>query len=85
MWPYADVGVDHRLHGEGGSSGGGGGNGVARKFAVQSEDDWWRDWKDAIRVALLAKRRGWVTVEDRLEGLMGMRVDEGVEVGWSDA
>jgi len=32
----------------------------------------------------LGKRKGWVTVEDRLEFLMGMRLDESGEVVWSD-
>lgn len=54
VWPYASAPPD---------SG-------DRTFAVQSEERWWNDWKDAIRFALLTKRRGWVTMEDQLELLM---------------
>ncbi|KAF8851162.1 hypothetical protein BDZ45DRAFT_750912 [Acephala macrosclerotiorum] len=54
VWPYADV-----ARGEQG-----------RRCAVQEEEVWFTDWKDAIRHAVLGKRRGWVTAEDRLEFLM---------------
>jgi hypothetical protein len=45
-----------------------------RAFAVQSEESWWNEWKDAIKYAVLTKRKGWVTVEDQLEILMGSAV-----------
>ncbi|KAL2422118.1 hypothetical protein ABEF95_010156 [Exophiala dermatitidis] len=35
--------------------------------------DWWREWQPAIRNAVLARRQGWVTVEDWLEARMGVR------------
>jgi hypothetical protein len=54
VWPYASVPP----------------GAADRKFAVQSEEAWWNDWKDAIRAAILSGRKGWVTVEDRLEFLM---------------
>jgi hypothetical protein len=54
IWPYADV-----ARGE-----------VGRRCAVQEEEIWFRNWSDSIRHAILGKRRGWVTVEDRLEFLM---------------
>lgn len=54
VWPYADV-----ARGE-----------TGRRCAVQEEEVWFSDWKDAIRHAVLGKRRGWVTAEDRLEFLM---------------
>ncbi|KAH7327858.1 hypothetical protein B0I35DRAFT_415913 [Stachybotrys elegans] len=41
-----------------------------RRCVVQSEEAWWKDWRDPIRFAISQKRRGWVTVEDRLETLM---------------
>ena len=41
-----------------------------RRCVVQSEEVWWREWKDPIRFAITQKRRGWVTVEDKLESLM---------------
>lgn len=78
VWPYADLGVEHAAAG-----GSGGGGGRQRSFAVQSEEDWWRDWRDAVKWAVLGRRKGWVTSEDRLEGLMGMR-REG-EAVWSDS
>lgn len=40
---------------------------------VQSEEEWFEDWKDAILYAVQMKKSGWVTVEDRLEGLMEPR------------
>ncbi len=35
-----------------------------------SEETWWVAWRDAIRFAVLGRRKGWVTVEDQLEFLM---------------
>jgi hypothetical protein len=60
VWPYADV-----ARGEQG-----------RRCAVQEEEVWFADWKDAIRHAVIGKRKGWVTVEDRLEFLMEPRPEE---------
>lgn len=66
VWPYASVPP-----------------GTAdRKYAVQSEELWWRDWQDAIRHAVLGRRRGWVTVEDRLEFLMAPKRDALVAREW---
>lgn len=46
-------------------------NGEAnRRCVVQSEDVWWKEWKDPIRYAISQKRQGWVTVEDKLEAVM---------------
>ena len=58
VWPYASV----PPHEEG------------RVCAVQSEESWWNEWKDAVRFAVLTRRKGWVTVEDQLEILMGSAV-----------
>ncbi|CAK7264220.1 hypothetical protein SEPCBS57363_000970 [Sporothrix epigloea] len=41
-----------------------------RKFAVQSEELWWKEWRDPICYAISTKRSGWVTNEDKLEALM---------------
>jgi len=60
IWPYADV--------ERGGQG--------RRCAVQEEEVWFADWKDAIRHAIVAKTKGWVTVEDRLAFLMEPRPAE---------
>lgn len=60
VWPYADV-----ARGEQG-----------RTCMVQEEEVWFANWKDSIRHAILGRRKGWVTVEDRLEFLMEPRVEE---------
>ncbi|EHY59995.1 hypothetical protein HRR83_006356 [Exophiala dermatitidis] len=41
--------------------------------ASLAAQDWWREWQPAIRNAVLARRQGWVTVEDWLEARMGVR------------
>ncbi|KLO89230.1 poly(A) polymerase [Fusarium fujikuroi] len=41
-----------------------------RRCIVQSEETWWREWRDPIKYAISQKRHGWVTVEDKLEALM---------------
>jgi hypothetical protein len=41
-----------------------------RRCAVQSEETWWREWRDPIRFAIATKRTGWVTNEDKLEAIM---------------
>lgn len=66
VWPYASV--------KPGVDG--------RQFAVQSEENWWADWKDAIRGAVLGRRNGWVTVEDQLEVLMNMNRVAGSASEW---
>lgn len=54
VWPFAT-----RPKGEDG-----------RRCAVQSEETWWREWRDPIKLAIAAKRTGWVTNEDKLESIM---------------
>ena len=66
VWPYASL-----PPGEDG-----------RKYAVQSEESWWNDWKEAIRHAVLNGRKGWVTAEDRLEFLMAPDKDKGRVKVW---
>lgn len=67
VWPYAD-----HPRGE-----------TGRKCAVQEEEAWFGDWKDAITHAVLCKRKGWVTSEDRLEFLMEPRTAELMRpAGW---
>lgn len=41
-----------------------------RQCIVQSEEVWWREWRDPIRYAIATKRQGWVTNEDKLEAVM---------------
>lgn len=62
VWPFAT----HR-NGEPG-----------RRCIVQSEETWWKEWKDPIKYAVATKRQGWVTNEDKLEAIM-----EGVGKGLS--
>ncbi|KIN07840.1 hypothetical protein OIDMADRAFT_22692 [Oidiodendron maius Zn] len=60
VWPYADV-----ARGEQG-----------RRCAVQDEESFLRNWSDSIKHAILSKRKGWVSVEDRLEFLMEPKESE---------
>lgn len=41
-----------------------------RHCVVQSEEGWWKEWRDPIKYAVATRRRGWVTNEDKLEALM---------------
>lgn len=41
-----------------------------RQCIVQSEEVWWREWRDPIKYAISQKREGWVTIEDKLEAVM---------------
>lgn len=66
IWPYADVA--RGTHG--------------RRVAVQDEEQWFLEWKDVIRHAILGKRRGWVTIEDKLEFLMEPIDSEQLARGW---
>ena len=66
VWPYASL-----PRGEDG-----------RRLAVQSEESWWNDWKDAIKHAVKSGRKGWVTVEDQLEFLMAPEKDQGKLGEW---
>ncbi len=65
VWPFAT----HR-NGEPG-----------RKCLVQSEEIWWKEWRDPIKYAIASKRQGWITIEDRLEAIMEARSSWGA-VDW---
>ncbi|EFX02900.1 hypothetical protein CMQ_2829 [Grosmannia clavigera kw1407] len=54
---------------------------IGRQCAVQSEETWWKEWRDPLRHAISTKRHGWVTNEDKLEALME---DVGKTVGAVD-
>ena len=41
-----------------------------RQCVVQSEEAWWKEWRDPIKYAVATRRHGWVTNEDKLEALM---------------
>ncbi|KAL2129930.1 hypothetical protein VTI74DRAFT_7094 [Chaetomium olivicolor] len=54
-----------------------------RRCAVQSEETWWKEWREPIRYAIATKRNGWVTNEDKLEALMeGMPSTVPADVDW---
>ncbi|KAI2635999.1 hypothetical protein GGS21DRAFT_538881 [Xylaria nigripes] len=63
VWPFANA-----KNGEPG-----------RKCTVLSEQAWWKEWRDPIKFAILQKRQGWVTNEDRLECIMGNQIKEFVD------
>lgn len=71
VWPYATAPA----------------GGKTRDCAKLSEQDWWDVWKLPIRNSILAKKRGWVTAEDRMEAAMGLdlpvRKDWGSGNEWS--
>lgn len=53
-----------------------------RTCLVQSEEIWWREWRDPIRYAISQKRHGWVTIEDKLEAVMEGRGDAADLIDW---
>ncbi|EFY84833.1 hypothetical protein MAC_09119 [Metarhizium acridum CQMa 102] len=53
-----------------------------RRCIVQSEEVWWKEWKDPIRYAISQKRQGWVTVEDKLEAVMEGKGNQTESVDW---
>ena len=69
VWPYASL-----PPGEEASAAG-------RVCAVQSEEAWWEEWKELIRLAVVQKRQGWVSVDDLLMAKM-MPGREDVAPSW---
>lgn len=55
---------------------------LGRRCVVQSEEVWWKEWKNPIRYAISRKRHGWVTVEDRLEAVMEGKGHETGTIDW---
>ena len=53
-----------------------------RRCVVQSEEAWWREWKDPVKYAVSTKRQGWVTNEDKLEAVMEGKGKGVVVVDW---
>jgi hypothetical protein len=62
-WPYATLGPSSPD------------NSGVRSCAVQSEEAWWKDWQVVIRRGVLAKRVGWLSLEDQIELAMSPMVD----------
>ncbi|KAK5651548.1 hypothetical protein OQA88_11913 [Cercophora sp. LCS_1] len=54
-----------------------------RRCAVMSEDVWFREWKDVIKYAIMTKRQGWVTNEDKLEFIMEGKAKQLPEASWN--
>ncbi|KAM5348517.1 hypothetical protein ACJ41O_008341 [Fusarium nematophilum] len=53
-----------------------------RRCVIQSEEVWWREWKDPIKYAISQKRHGWVTVEDKLEAVMEGKGHDTGSIDW---
>ncbi|KAI0523638.1 hypothetical protein F5B22DRAFT_642743 [Xylaria bambusicola] len=66
VWPFANA-----RNGEHG-----------RKCIVQSEKVWWDEWRDPIKYAIIQKRQGWVTNEDKLECIMESKGKNASLVDW---
>ncbi|KAK3353557.1 hypothetical protein B0T25DRAFT_591067 [Lasiosphaeria hispida] len=53
-----------------------------RRCIVQSEETWWKEWRDSIKYAIATKRQGWVTNEDKLEAIMEGRGKQLAVIDW---
>lgn len=69
IWPYASSPDTTTVNG--------------RRFAVQSEDDWWKSWRQAVQLAVKEKRRGWLSSEHRIEIAMDPDLI-GKTIVWND-
>lgn len=72
VWPFA-------------SCGRGEARGEGRVCAVQSEEQWWREWAGPIRFAIAGRRNGWVTNEDKLEAVMEGKGKGLAKVDWASS
>lgn len=45
-------------------------NDKQRECVLQSEDEWWEEWRDAIQLAVAGRRIGWVGIEDKVDAAM---------------
>lgn len=57
---------------------------VGRVCAVQSEEQWWKEWAQPIRFAIASRRNGWVTIEDKLEAIMEGKGEGMIKVDWDE-
>lgn len=60
VWPFATGGRGEAVEAAG----------AGRRCAVQSEEQWWKEWSQPIKFAIASRRRGWVTSEDKLKAMM---------------
>lgn len=58
VWPYAALATEDA-------------SGQGNAFAVKSETQFWSEWKDVLKSAILDRHRGWLTIEDHMEWAMG--------------
>lgn len=58
VWPYSALAADDA-------------SGQGNAWAVKSEMQFWNEWKDVIKVAVLDRRNGWLSLEDHMEWAMG--------------
>lgn len=70
VWPFASCRSDEP--------------GAKRTCVVQSEEQWWREWSQPIRRAIVTRRKGWVTNEDKLVYLMEEKGNSLAKVDWGD-
>lgn len=70
VWPYATLPPSLESEDAG------------RSCAVQTEEVWWRDWKDVLRLAIITRRSGWVTLDDVLEYRMCPIEPQGPKNPW---
>jgi hypothetical protein len=47
--------------------------GQGNEWAVRSEMQWWNDWKDVLELAVMNRRKGWLSAEDQIEFAMSPR------------
>ena len=71
VWPYAANAPDFSS-----TSGPFSHDGSTSRCLVQSEQDWFKVWKEPIRNGILNKKQGWVTLEDWKETMMGVQFPE---------
>ncbi|KAK2824776.1 hypothetical protein FQN49_007489, partial [Arthroderma sp. PD_2] len=55
IWPYANMAGSETSEDP------------RRVCAVESENDWWDEWKMVIATAILAGRQGWLSLDDLVE------------------
>lgn len=61
VWPYANTATERP-------------DGIPRRCAVQSEDDWWRVWRPIIAMGVMKRKNGWLGTEDIMDMAMCSRI-----------
>jgi hypothetical protein len=80
FWPYAshapsdDSDEDHpNMPGSSAAS---------RKCLVRSENGWFKDWRPALRAAIISKKKGWLGMDDWIELQMRQMKQESKPDPW---